>query len=153
MHLISFKSTVLFKRGIWLSAAALIVFVAAPPLLDGSLRQDPMPGAFAICVLSACLIYFFWKTQVHRLADQVLDGEEHLTVRRGPTEVVIPWSKVVSVDVAIFSGIPRITIRLRDPGRFGDRIEFLPQASLWSNPGAIKSLVSALSSRAKSSDY
>ena len=30
MQVISFKNTALFKRGIWLSAAALIAFVAGP---------------------------------------------------------------------------------------------------------------------------
>jgi hypothetical protein len=113
------------------------------------LRQDPLPGAFAIGILAACLLYFFWKTQIHRLADEVLEGQEHLKVRRGSTELVIPWSSVASVELAMFSGIPRITIRLRDLRSFGARIEFLPQASLWSNLGAVKRLVSNLSDRAK----
>jgi hypothetical protein len=149
MNVISFKNTVLFKRGVWFSAAALIAFVAAPSIIDGSLRQDPLPGAFAIGILAACLLYFFWKTQIHRLADEVLEGQEHLKVRRGSTELVIPWSSVASVELAMFSGIPRITIRLRDLRSFGARIEFLPQASLWSNLGAVKRLVSNLSDRAK----
>jgi hypothetical protein len=149
MNVISFKNTVLFKRGVWFSAAALIAFVAAPSIIDGSLRQDPLPGAFAIGILAACLLYFFWKTQIHRLADEVLEGQEHLKVRRGSTEHVIPWSSVASVELAMFSGIPRITIRLRDLRSFGARIEFLPQASLWSNLGAVKRLVSNLSDRAK----
>jgi hypothetical protein len=150
MHLISFKNTILFRRGVWLSAAALMGLVAAPTLLDGSLRHDPLPGAFAIGVLASCLVYFFWKTQIHRIADAVSEGDEHLMVRRGSTEEVIPWSKVSAVDVAMFSGIPRITIRLRHPGKFGARIEFLPQASLWSNPGAMRSLAASLTHRIKS---
>jgi hypothetical protein len=152
MNVISFKNTVLFKRGVWLSAAALIVFAAAPAIVDGSWRQGPLPGALAIGILTACLVYFFWKTQIHRLADEVSDGEEYLKVVRGSTEEVIPWSKVASVELAIFSGIPRVTLRLRSPTRTGARIEFLPQASLWSNPKAAKRLVGILSDRAKSTN-
>jgi hypothetical protein len=96
MQVISFKSTVLFKRGIWLSAAALIAFVFAPSALDGSLRQNPTSGLFAAAVLGAFFVYLLWKTQFHRLADEVLDCEDHLKVRRGRVEVTIPFSKVAA---------------------------------------------------------
>ena len=100
MQVISFKNTVLFKRGIWLSAAALIAFVFAPSALDGSLRQNPTSGLFAAAVLGAFFVYLLWKTQFHRLADEVLDCEDHLKVRRGRVEVTIPFSKVAAADVS-----------------------------------------------------
>ena len=70
MQAISFKNTTLFKRGIWLSAVALILF-------------------------------------------------------------------------------HRITVRLRESSKFGNRVEFLPQASLWSNLTAIRALAQELSERAR----
>ncbi len=42
MQAISFKNISLFKRGIWLSAAALMVCVAAPSMFDGSLWKNPL---------------------------------------------------------------------------------------------------------------
>ena len=83
---ISFKNTALFKRGIWLSAAALLVFVAAPSALDGELWRNPLPSAIAVGILCAALLYFFWNTQIHRLADEVLDCGDRLKVRRGRIE-------------------------------------------------------------------
>jgi hypothetical protein len=150
---ISFKNTALFKRGIWLSAGALVLFVAAPSLLDGSLRRNPAPGAIAVAILSAALVYFFWKTQIHRLADEVLDCGDHLKVRRGRIEETIPLSQVSAAEVSSSGGFHRITIRLRMPAQLGNRIEFLPQASLWSNLGAIKQVALDLTRRATSSKH
>jgi hypothetical protein len=147
---ISFKNTALFKRGIWLSAVALVLFVAAPSALDGSLWQNPLPSAIAVGILSAALSYFFWNTQMHRLADEVLDCGDHLKVRRGRVEETIPLSQVSAAEVSSSCGFHRITILLRKASRFGRRIEFLPQASLWSNVGAIKSVARDLTERALS---
>ena len=150
MRAISFKNTALFKRGIWLSAAALVLFVAAPSALDGSLWRNPMPSAIAVGILGAALIYFFWNTQMHRLADEVLDCGDHLKVRRGRVEETIPFSQVAAVEVSSSGGFHRITILLRTASQFGRRIDFLAQASLWSNLGAIKQVALDLGQRAMS---
>jgi len=92
---------------------------------------------------------FFVNTQVHRLADEVLDCGDHLKVRRGRIEETISLSQVSAVEVSSSSGFHRITLRLKERSKhFGDRIEFLPQASLWSNLGALKALAQDLSERA-----
>ena len=149
MRAISLKNTALFKRGIWLSAIALILFVGAPSVLNGNLWRNPLPSAIAIGILCAALIYFIWNTQVHRLADEVLDCGDHLKVRRGRIEQTISLSQVSAVEVSSSSGFHRITVRLKERSKhFGDRIEFLPQASLWSNLGALKALAQDLSERA-----
>ena len=150
MRAISFKNTVLFKRGIWLSAIALILFVSAPAALNGNLWRDPLPSAIAIGILCAALIYFFWNTQMHRLADEVLDCGDRLKVRRGRIEETIPLSQVSVVEISSSGGFHRITLRLKERSKlFGDRIEFLPQASLWSNLAALKALAQELSERAQ----
>ncbi|MEO7205696.1 MAG: hypothetical protein ABI356_04235 [Steroidobacteraceae bacterium] len=147
--MISFKNTALFKRGIWLSAIALILFVAAPSALNGNLRRNPLPSAIAIGILSAALIYFFWNTQIHRLADEVLDCGDHLKVRRGRIEETIPLSQLSAAEVTSRGGFHRITLRLKERSKhLGNRIEFLPQASLWSNLAALKALTQGLGDRA-----
>jgi hypothetical protein len=149
MQVISFKNTALFKRGIWLSAAALIVFVVAPAVLDGGLVQDPAPHLFAVCLLCVFFVSFLHKTQVHRLADEVMDCEDHLKVRRGPTEATVALAAVSAAEVSSSSGIHRITLRLGDATALGNHIEFLPQASLWSNLPAVQRLASSLTERAR----
>ena len=148
MRAISFKNTGLFKRGIWLSALALIAFVAGPSALDGDLLRNPLPSAIAIGLLGIALVYFYWKTQMHRLADEVLDCGDGLEVRRGRMAGTIPLSNVAVAEVSSGAGLHRITLRLRERSAFGRQIEFLPQASLWSNLPAIKSVALGLSERA-----
>ncbi|HEY0749391.1 MAG TPA: hypothetical protein VGD63_22005 [Steroidobacteraceae bacterium] len=148
-QVLSFKSTALFKRGVWLSAAAVLAFVIGPAALSGELRRNPLPSAIAVSLALAALVYFFWTTQAHRLADEVLDGEESLKVRRGRIEETIPLSNVSAVDVTSRGGFHRVTIRLRERTKLGRQIDFLPQASLWSNVVAIKALALDLTERAQ----
>jgi hypothetical protein len=148
MQVISFKNTRLFKRGMWLSAAALIAFVVLPAVLDGTLPGNPMPQVFAVGVLVVCWAIFFRKTQIHRVADEVLDCGDHLKVRRGRVEEDILFSKIAAVEMSTQVGLHRITIRLRELSRFGAKIEFLPQASLWSNPNGVRRVASGLAERA-----
>jgi hypothetical protein len=148
MQVISFKNTVLFKRGIWLSAGALMAFVVTPSVIDGSLVQDPTSTLFGVGLLGAFFVYFLRRTQIHRVVDEVLDYEDHLKVRRGRTGEVILFSNIDTADVSTGSGIHRITVRLRQPTKLGGKIEFLPQASLWSNVSAVKRLASSLADRA-----
>jgi hypothetical protein len=148
MQAISFKNTRLFKRGMWLSAAALIAFVAAPSALDGQLWRNPVPSGIAIGLLCSALVYFFWRTQMHRLADEVLDCQDSLKVRRGRLEEIIPLSNVSGAEVLSRGGFHRITVRLHKRSKLGRQIDFLPQASLWSSLPAIKSVALNLSERA-----
>lgn len=149
MRNISFKNTALFKRGVWLTAGALIVFVFAPSAVGGSLLQDPAPTLFAAAVLGLFVAYVFRRTQVYRLADEVLDFEDHLHVRRSRTGQDIGFADISGVEVSTFSGIHRITVRLREPCKLGRQIDFLPQASLWSNLAGVKRVAASLNERAK----
>jgi hypothetical protein len=149
MQVISFKNTRLFKRGMWLSAAALAAFVVLPAALDGSLLGNPVPHVFAVGVLMVCWAVFFWKTQIHSVADEVVDCGDHLKVRRGRVEEDIGFSKISAVEMSTQVGIHRITVRLRELSRFGGKIEFLPQASLWSNPAGVRRVADGLAERAR----
>jgi hypothetical protein len=150
MQIISFKYTGLFKRGIWLTAAALLFFVAAPRVLDGGLWRDPAPSVISPAILASFLVYFLVKMQILRLADEVMDCSDHLKVRRGRTELAIPISNIANAEVSTFSGIHRICVRLLQPTKLGARIEFLPQASLWSDLPALRRLALSLAERANS---
>jgi hypothetical protein len=145
---LSFKNTALFKRGVWLSAAAVVACVAAPLLLNGSLGANPLPNLLGVGILTLFLVYGLFKGRFHRLADEVIDCEDRLKVRRGRTEVVILLSNIVKADVASGGGIQRIALSLREPTTLGRQIEFLPQASLWSNPAAVRRVAMSLMDRA-----
>jgi len=147
MQVISFKNTALFKRGIWLTAAALIACVTAPFMVDGSLWRNPLPNLFGVGALCLFLGFFLWKAQIHRLADEVVDCVDSLKVRRGALDVNVPFSNIATADASTSSGIHRITVRLREPTKLGSTIEFLPQASLWSNLPGVQRVAAGLAER------
>jgi hypothetical protein len=148
MRLISFKNTVLLKRGVWISAAALIAYAAAPSLLNGELWSKPLVSLTPLCILAGFWVYFLRKSAYYRLADQVIDCEDHLQVRRGRSDAIIPIANIAEAEVATYFKIHRIALRLRQPSPLGDRIDFLPQASLWGNLPAIQQLAARLTARA-----
>jgi hypothetical protein len=93
-----------------------------------------------------------WKARLHRLADEVVDCEDRLKVRRGRKEENIQFSNIAAVEVSAGGGIQRFTVRLREPARLGPQIEFLPQASLWGNPSGLQRVASSLTARANQAD-
>jgi hypothetical protein len=152
MRVISFKNTVLFKRGIWLTAGALIAIAVTPSVLDGSLWHNPASSLFAVGILCAFFVYFLRKTQIHRIADEVTDCEDHLKVRRGRTAETIRFSNISTADVSTSGGMHRIRIHFRQPTKLGAQIEFLPQASLWSNLSGVNRVAAGLTDRAKQAE-
>jgi hypothetical protein len=141
VRVISFKDTILYKRGVWLSAAALVAAVAAPSVIDGSILNQPIIHIVPLCILIGFWAYFLQKARSFSIVDEVVDCGDHLNVRRARTEIVIPFSAVASTEVTTDFRIHRITIHLRERTKIGNRIDFWPQASLWSNIFGVQQLV------------
>jgi hypothetical protein len=149
MEVISFKDTALLKQGIWISAAAMVAFVAAPSVLNGELWKHPVISLAPLCILSGFWVYFLRKMPIYRAVDKVMDCQDHLKVRRGRIEEAIPFSNISAAEVSTAFRISQITVRLRDSSKFGNHFSFLPQASLWSNPFGIQLVASSLTERAE----
>jgi hypothetical protein len=149
MQLISFKNTVLLKRGVWISAAALLAYAAAPAALSGDLWRRPAVSLMPLCLLAVFFAYVLWKTAFHRVADQVVDCVDHLEVRKGRTDDIISLANISTAEVSTHLRMHWITLRLRKPSTLGDRIDFLPQASLWGNLPAIQQVAARLAVRAR----
>jgi len=149
MRVISFKDTVLYKRGIWLSGAALIAAVAGPSVLDQSIFEQPIVHTVPICILLGFLIYFLHTGRFFSIADEVIDCGDYLTVRRALKEVSIPFSGISAADVSTSYRMHRITVHLREPTEFGTRVDFWPQASHWGNLFAVQKIAIDLTDRAR----
>jgi hypothetical protein len=148
VKVLSFKHTALFKRGIWLSAAALVACVAIPVILDPELRVHPFPNLFGVCALGVFLGYLIWSARIFRLVDEVVDCEDHLKLKRGRNDEILRFSNIATAEASMSAGMRRITLRLRESTKFGSQIEFLPQASLWSNPSGVQRVAISLAERA-----
>jgi hypothetical protein len=148
MQVLSFKNTALFKRGLWLSMAALLVFAVSPFVLDGRLWRQPGSSLIGVDLLLVLLGFLLWRTRFHLLADEVIDADVHVVVKRGKKMLLVLFSNIASAEVMSFSGIHRVVIRLHEATPLGKRIEFLPQASLWSNLPAVQRIAASLANRA-----
>jgi hypothetical protein len=126
----------------------LAVFAVSPFVLDGRLWRQPASSLIGVDLLVVLFAFFLWRTRFHLLADEVIDAEVHLVVTRSKNMLIVLFSNIASAEVATFSGVHRIVVRLKDATPLGKRIEFLPQASLWSNLAAVRRLAASLATRA-----
>ena len=149
MQVISFKDTILYKRGFWLSAAALVAALAAPSVVNGSIFNQPVVHIVPLCILIGFWVYFLQKGRFFSIADEVIDCGDHLKVRRARIKVIIPFSTITSAEVRTDYRMHRITIHLRERTKIGNHIDFWPQASLWGNLFAVQQLAVSLAERAK----
>ena len=149
MQVISFKDTVLYKRGFWLSAAALVAAVAAPSFVDRSIFNQPVVHTIPICILIGFWIYFLQKGRFFSIADEVVDCGDYLKVRRARTEVKIPFSSISAAEVSTTYRMHRITVHLREQTKLGTRVDFWPQASHWGNLPAVQQVAIDLADRAR----
>jgi hypothetical protein len=149
MQVISFKDTVLYKRGFWLSAAALVTAVAAPSVVDRSIFSQPVIHVIPICILVGFSVYFLQRGRFFSIADEVVDYGDHLKVRRAHTAIEIPFSGISAAEVSTVYRMHRITVHLREQTKLGKRVDFWPQASLWGNHFAIQQVAIGLADRAK----
>jgi len=148
MQVISFKDTRMLKRGVWFSAAALIAFVAVPSVLNGDWWRDPVVSAVPLIIMGGFWVHFLRKTPFYSVVDEVVDCDDHLKVRRGGTEEVIPFASISTVEVSTYLRMHWVRCRLRGPTKLGNQVDFLPQASLWGNLGAIQRVALTLTARA-----
>jgi hypothetical protein len=136
------------KLAVWFGAAGILVVVATPAIVNGSLAQDGGSALGGLCALAALLFLGLWRARIHALADQVLDCGEYLEVRRGQIRENIPFASIRGVSGSSFASFGRLTIRLITPTRLGAEIDFMPHAHLWSNPQEIHRFAAALTARA-----
>jgi hypothetical protein len=148
MRLISYRNTAMAKLAVWFGAAGIVVVIATPAIVNGSLAQDAGPALGGVCALAALLFLGLWRARIHALADQVLDCGDYLEVRRGQIRENIPFATIRGVSGTSIASFGRLTIRLIAPTRLGAEIDFMPHAHLWSNPPEIQRFAAALTARA-----
>ena len=149
MQVISFKDTTLYKRGFWLSAAALVAAVAAPSFVDKSIFDQPLVHIFPIFILIGFWVYFLQRGRFFSIADEVVDCGDHLKVRRAGMDVEIRFSNILTAEVSTAYRMHRITIHLRERTNIGKSVDFWPQASLWGNLFGVQRIAMDLTDRAK----
>ena len=140
MMRISSGRTWLYKRVFpvfWLGGLAL--FAAAA----GSTTGFRQPFFFIAPISLAAFGIYFMRKAVWSLMDEVLQGDDYLVIRKGIDDERVSLADVVNVNYR--PGKPGlITLRLRQPGRFGDEVTFMTVSQYSLNPFAKNPIAEAL---------
>lgn len=145
MEQISSGQTMFIKRvfpAFWLG---LLLVFALGVVAGGARVELPL---FALLLASAAVIgLIVFRKLVWDLADDVLDGGDHLLVRRGDIAERVALANVLNVSINQLSNPPRVSLRLFKPGRLGDTVVFIPRSAFRFNPFARNPVAESLLAR------
>lgn len=125
MREISSGQTFFYKKifpVIWYGA---LVAIAVAALATGTWKAQPQ--AVLAPVLMMLVGYLVMPRYTFNLADKVLDGGSFLLVRKGLVKQRIALEDIVDVHVSRNDNPPRLTLKLRVPGRLGEQVVFIPK--------------------------
>jgi hypothetical protein len=101
-----------------------------------------VPGIMAVAG------WFFMKTALSNLMDEVFDCGEYLLVRRRGMEERVALADIINVDFTTHQPPARITLTLARPGPFGSRIAFAVPARIYLHPVPRSEIADELIARA-----
>jgi hypothetical protein len=133
MQRISSRMTFFYKRAfpvIWFGFLALFMGIPFTKSLLGGSVSGPSVEAFIVPAIMMVAGYFMMKKFAFDLVDEVLDAGDALLIRNGHLEDRIALADITNVGYAQFMNPPRVTLSLRNPGVFGDRVSFCAPVSL-----------------------
>lgn len=128
---ISSRNTFFLKRIFPLLFFGVLALAVVVPVLFGRGSSHPFPySVLAMPIVMGIIFFAVFKRLVFDLADEVIDEGEALRVRFGQEEERIQLADVMNVSYAGLSNPRRVTLTLRQPGRFGREVTFSPQLTL-----------------------
>jgi hypothetical protein len=125
MQQISSKLTFLQKRVlplVWFGVA--LVGVAVPLVIYMQAGSFPPVETFIVPAVMVAFGYFIMKMLVFDLVDAVWDDGDALIVRNGGQEERIALADIMNVSYSQFTRPQRVTLSLRRPSIFGDKVTF-----------------------------
>jgi hypothetical protein len=102
----------------------LTLFIIGPGVIAWTSGNAPPPMFFAVPVVMMVVGFVIMKKLVFNLVDQVLDAGDALLVKNGTQQEQIPLSDIINVSYAQLANPPRVTLSLRQPTSFGDKVTF-----------------------------
>jgi hypothetical protein len=100
----------------------------------GAARHSAKPLPLAIVIVPffvLILVYVLLRRLVLDLADEVWDEGDALRVRFGAEEERIELQNIMNISYAGLTNPPRVTLTLRQAGRFGRNVTFSPIQKLF----------------------
>ena len=128
---ISSRQTFFVKRVFPVLWFGMVVLSLAAGLACARAGKAVPAPVFIVPLLLFVVGYAVMRRLVHDLADEVFDEGDALRVRFGSDEERIALADIINVGYTQFVNPPRITLTLRQPGRFGREVSFSPPQSFF----------------------
>jgi hypothetical protein len=128
---ISSRQTFFLKRVFPVLWFAMVLLALAAGLAGAHAGKAVPPPVFIVPLLLFVIGFVVMRKLVLDLADEVFDEGEALRVRFGSEEERIALTDIINVGYTQFVNPPRITLTLRQPGRFGREVSFSPPQSFF----------------------
>ena len=106
---------------------------------------------YSVLLVVAVIFIIVFKKQIWSLADEVLDGGDHLIVRFGTKTQNIPFTNIIDANAVNRFGATTVTLRLSVPCDFGNKISFLAKSES-RNPFASNPIAEGLLARIEKND-
>jgi hypothetical protein len=117
----------------WISKYAFPVFwfgflgfFVVTILFTARSADGPPYFALVVPILMGVFGFVMMKKMLWGLADEVLDAGDSLIVRLGNERDQIPLANIINVSYSYKSSPARVTLTLREGGRFGTEVSFSP---------------------------
>lgn len=131
MKRISSKWTFFYKRVFPVFWFGFIAFFALSALLlrHGGSWEPLFPFLIGPVVL-ATFGYVLFRKLLFDLIDEVWDDNDALVVKNSGIEERVALKNIINVGFSTMTNPQRITLTLREPGRFGKEFTFIPPGRL-----------------------
>ena len=120
MQRISSRMTFYYKRVFPIVMLAALLAFMIVPFAAGNARLEFLIVPLVMLVFG----FFIMKMLIFDLVDEVWDAGEALIVRNRSEEDRIPLSSIMNVGYSPWVNPPRVTLTLRTPSSFGDKVVF-----------------------------
>ena len=127
MQRLSSRMTFFYKwvfPAIWFGFLALFMAIPLVAPAAGRSVSGSSLGFLLVPVAMAIFSFFIMKKLIFDLVDEVLDAGNALVIRNGDREERVALSDIINVSYAQLTNPPRVTLSLRNPTQFGDRVTF-----------------------------
>jgi len=124
---ISSRQTFFMKRvfpAIWFGMVIIITVTAAFGMTASHQMQ---PVFFLIPAFMLVVGYYLMKSLVFGLMDEVWDASSELVIKNHGEEARIPLANIINISFMWITNPNIITLRLRQPCRFGKEVMFCPK--------------------------
>ena len=102
----------------------LTLFMIGPIVVGWRSGENPQAMFFIVPVLMMGFGYFIMKKMVFNLVDQVFDAGDALLVKNGSQQEQILLADITNISYAQMMNPPQVTLSLRQPTSFGDKVTF-----------------------------